>query len=79
MRVATKAGLVEVEGNPHPDPLVWPVCDTCGTAWVLRRSYSLSKGMQWFWLNDCSKPRSTCKGASVSMHDTEGEVPEGGR
>lgn len=79
MRVATKDGLVELEGDPNPNPLIWPVCDVCTSPYVLRRSYSLSKGLQWFWLNDCDKPKSTCKGAGASMHDAEGEVPDGGR
>mgnify|MGYP001590979632 CR=1 FL=1 len=79
MRVATKEGVIEMEGDPNLNPLIWPVCNVCDVPYVLRRSLSLSKGYGWFWLNDCAKPRSTCKSAGASMHDYEGEVPAGGR
>lgn len=77
---ALDGGFAEVTAeNVQPSPVVWPVCDTCGTVYVLRLAYSLSAGRTWAWMRDCAKPRSTCKAATVSMHDAEGEVPAGGR
>lgn len=81
MRIATKDGPRTVEDSDlsTPDPLVWPVCDTCGAAFILRRGYSLSAGMSWFWVRDCERPRSTCKNSDASIHDLEGKVPPDGR
>lgn len=80
MNVATKETIVPLpEGYGDPDPLIWPVCDVCDTPYVLRLAYSLTRGRTWAWMNDCAKPRSTCKNATASVHDMAGKVPTDGR
>ena len=58
----------------NPDPDVWPACEHCGTAYVLRRTMSLSKGWTWVWQQDCIKRRSTCKGAQPFVRDANGRL-----
>lgn len=72
--------VIAIEGEQiKPNPMVWPVCDTCGFPYVLRRSISLTRGYLWAWQRDCAKPRSTCKDAGVAMYDAKGECPNTGR
>ena len=73
--------LVPIEGEQiKPNPMIWPTCDKCDTAYILRRCLSFTTGgYVWAWQRDCEKPRSTCKAAGVQMHDAKGECPNVGR
>lgn len=42
----------------QPNPSTWPECSECGTAWVLRRALSMSKGWMWVWQRDCRHKRA---------------------
>lgn len=63
----------------HPNPTVWPACDNCQMAYILRRCYSLSKGWGWFWQQDCQRNTRGnfvpgCKGAGAHVVEAEAEV-----
>lgn len=65
-----------------PVPLVWPVCERCEAPYVLRLCHLFGTSgitRSWCWQRDCEKPRSTCKGAGITLHDADGEVPPDGR
>ena len=36
-----------------PDPLSWPECPTCHTAYVLRLAHLIAGGHTWVWQRDC--------------------------
>lgn len=73
--------IVAIEGEQiKPNPMVWPVCDTCGASFILRRCLSFTTGKySWAWMRDCDKPRSACKNATAQVHDAQGECPQTGR
>jgi hypothetical protein len=58
-----KGDLTDEQVNPQP--VIYPVCSTCEAPYVLRRAYSLSKGMMWVWQRDCKH-----KTADGRIHDS---------
>ena len=36
------------------DPEAWPKCSKCGTAYVMRRGLSFSRGAVWTFMADCT-------------------------
>lgn len=41
-----------------PNPTVWAQCSECGTDYVMRRWWSLSKGWIWLWAIDCKHKKA---------------------
>lgn len=53
--------MIDEENDPNPVVTFYPVCSTCGVAWVYRRCLSFATGgYRWLWQRDCkhkSEPR----------------------